>query len=60
MPVPEPIVATVISLLAQVPGVVASVKMTEVPLQIVVGPFMDVGSAFTVKLVVAIQPVGKR
>jgi hypothetical protein len=58
-PVEEPIVATVVVPLTHVPPPVASVTVIVLPTQTVVLPAMVSGSAFTVSVLVMIQPVGK-
>jgi len=54
----EPIEATAITLLLQVPPIVASLKTVVVPAHMVVFPVMAAGNGFTVTVTVRIQPVG--
>jgi hypothetical protein len=56
MPLPVPAVAIDGLLLVQVPPEVASVNVTEVPLQNDVGPEMAAGADTTVMVFVALQP----
>jgi hypothetical protein len=58
-PVEEPTVAVVTSLLLHVPPDAASVKPVVKPTHTVAMPVMAGGSAFTVTVVVAVQPVAK-
>ena len=55
-PVVEPIVATVISLLDQVPPKMASLNTDVAPMQMVVFPRIGIGIAFTVTARVTAQP----
>ena len=55
---PAFILATVVSLLLQVPGPTASVRVVVKPKHTVSAPPIGAGSGFTVILDVAIQPVG--
>ena len=57
IPLDEPIVAIVLSLLAQVPPPSGSVKVVDWPLQISVEPAIGDGTSFTVNTLVAAQPV---
>ena len=58
-PESEPIVATPVLLLLQVPPAVASVSVVEKPIQPLVVPFIPPGTGFTVTLLVAVQlPMG--
>jgi hypothetical protein len=56
-PVPAPIVAAAVLLLAQIPKEVASDKDAVRPVQILVTPAMASGKGFTVTEVVARHPV---
>ena len=58
-PVMEPIVATAGLLLAHVPPVAASLRVTVEPTHTLVGPAIAGGPGFTVTVVVAIHPVDK-
>ena len=58
-PVPDPITATVTSPLLHAPGTEGSVRVTDVPVQTVAGPFIARGSEFTVTVVVAKHPADK-
>ena len=59
VPVPTPTTATEISLLDQTPPAVISVSAIVNPAQTFVVPVMAAGSAYTVTIVLARQPVGK-
>ena len=58
-PVRLPIAATPELLLLHVPPLVASVSVTQLPVQTLVGPAIADGNALTVTACVAIQPVPK-
>jgi hypothetical protein len=59
IPVAEPTVAVVTSLLLHVPPLVLLVKFVVAPVHIVPVPVIAEGNALTVTVVVALQPVGK-
>jgi hypothetical protein len=58
-PVEEPIVAVVTSLLLHVPPLVLLVKFVVAPTHTAAVPVIPDGSALTVTVLVAVQPVGK-
>ena len=58
IPVADPIDAAK-PLLLHVPPALASVSVTELPVQICDGPLIIAGKLFTVTVVVVIHPVGK-
>ena len=55
-PVFKPIVATTVLLLLQVPSVIASLSVVDVPAQILVVPNITGGSVFTVIVTLVEQP----
>jgi hypothetical protein len=59
MPLPEPIVATLVLLLVQVPLPDTSLKVTVDPTHTFADPVIEAGKAFTVITLDVIQPVGK-
>ena len=58
-PEPEPIIATLMSVLPHVPPVLASAKTVEAPIHTLVLPVIDAGKGLMVKTVVVKQVVGK-
>ena len=59
LPSSEPMVATVISVLVQLPPLTASVRVPHTPVHTVGPPNIAVAFRFTVTICVTIHPVGK-
>ena len=59
LPSREPMVATVISVLVQLPPLTASVRVLHTPVHTVGPPNIGVALGFTVTIWVTIHPVGK-
>ena len=58
IPVDEPTLAMVLSLLVHIPPEVALFSVVEEPIHTIDEPVMAVGTAFTVTVAIAAQPVG--